>query len=74
MRINPASGIAFGVIYGTVVQNPFEFGKEAVTRMDKYLQGDTSAFGNGTIYIPTREIKKDNVTAYQAEQKKMLGQ
>jgi ribose transport system substrate-binding protein len=68
------SGIASGAIYGTVVQNPFEFGKEAVTMMDKYLGGDTNVFGSGKIYIPTREIKKDDVAAYQAEQKKILGQ
>jgi hypothetical protein len=30
--------------------------------------------GNGKIYIPTREIKQDNVAAYQAEVKKILGQ
>jgi ribose transport system substrate-binding protein len=68
------SGIASGAIYGTVVQNPFEFGKQAVTLMDEYLQGQTGVFGNGKIFIPTREIKKDNVAAYQAEQKQILGQ
>ncbi|HTV39197.1 MAG TPA: sugar-binding protein [Candidatus Sulfotelmatobacter sp.] len=67
------SGISSGDIYGTVVQNPFEFGKQAVTRMDKYLGGDTNAFGGTTIYIPTREIKKDNVAAYQSDRAKMLG-
>lgn len=67
------SGIASGAIYGTVVQNPFEFGRQAVTLMDKYLGGDTNAFGGATIYIPTREIKKDNVAAYQADQSKILG-
>jgi ribose transport system substrate-binding protein len=68
------SGIASGAIYGTVVQNPFEFGKQSVTLMDKYLHGDKSVVGNGKIYIPTREIKQDNVAAYQAEVKKILGQ
>lgn len=67
------SGIASGGIYGTVVQDPFEFGKRAVTLMDKYLGGDTNAFGGHEIYIPTREIKSDNVASYQAEQAKMLG-
>jgi ribose transport system substrate-binding protein len=67
------AGIAAGAIYGTVVQNPYEFGKHAVTLMDKYLGGDTNAFGGTTIYIPTREIKKDNVAAYQADRAKMLG-
>lgn len=67
------AGIASGDIYGTVVQNPFEFGKQSVTLMDKSLHGDKTVFGSGTIYIPTREIKKDNVAAYQAEVKKILG-
>ncbi|MGH7992189.1 MAG: substrate-binding domain-containing protein, partial [Limisphaerales bacterium] len=68
------AGIASGAIYGTVVQNPFEFGKDSVTRMDKYLHGDKSALAGGTIYIPTRDIKKDNAAAYQEEVKKILGQ
>jgi len=68
------AGIASGAIYGTVVQNPFEFGKQSVTLMDKSLRGDKTVFGNGTIYIPTRNIKQDNVAAYQAEVKKILGQ
>lgn len=68
------SGIASGAIYGTVVQNPFEFGRQAVTMMDKYLNGDTNVFGGGKIFIPTRDIKKDDVAQYQDYQKKILGQ
>jgi ribose transport system substrate-binding protein len=67
------NGIASGAIYGTVVQNPFEFGKDSVTRMDKYLHGDHSQL-SGKIFIPTRDIKQDNVAAYQAEVKNILGQ
>lgn len=67
------AGIAAGDIYGTVVQNPFEFGKQSVTLMDKYLHGDKSQL-TGKIFIPTRNIKKDNVADYQAEVKKILGQ
>jgi len=67
------TGIANGAIYGTVVQNPFEFGRQAVTGMAKYLGGDTNAFGGTKIFIPTREIKKDDVAAYQADRAKMLG-
>jgi ribose transport system substrate-binding protein len=67
------NGIASGAIYGTVVQNPFEFGRQSVTLMDKYLGGDTNVFGNTKIYIPTRNIKQADVAAYQAEQKKILG-
>jgi len=67
------SGIAAGDIYATVVQNPFEFGKQSVARMDKYLRGDKTDLA-GKIFIPTRNIKKDNVADYQAELKKILGQ
>jgi ribose transport system substrate-binding protein len=67
------TGIASGDIYGTVVQNPFEFGKQSVTRMEKYLKGDKTQL-DGKMFIPTRNIKKDNVADYQAEVKKILGQ
>jgi ribose transport system substrate-binding protein len=67
------SGIAAGDIYGTVVQNPFEFGRQSVTLMDNYLHGDKSKL-TGKIFIPTRDIKKDNVADYQVEVKKILGQ
>jgi ribose transport system substrate-binding protein len=67
------AGIASGAIYGTVVQNPFEFGKDSVTLMDKYLRGDKTVFANDKIYIPTRDIKSDNVAEYQAYKKKILG-
>jgi ribose transport system substrate-binding protein len=67
------AGIAAGDIYGTVVQNPFEFGKQSVTRMEKYLRGDHSQL-DGKMFIPTRDIKKDNVADYQAEVKNILGQ
>jgi ribose transport system substrate-binding protein len=67
------AGIASGDIYGTVVQNPFEFGRQSVTRMEKYLQGDKTQL-NGKMFIPTRDIKKDNVADYQAELKTILGQ
>ena len=55
------------------MQNPFEFGKQSVARMDKYLRGDKTDLA-GKIFIPTRNIKKDNVADYQAELKKILGQ
>jgi ribose transport system substrate-binding protein len=66
------SGIASGDIYGTVVQNPYEFGKQSVARMEKYLKGDKTQL-SGKMFIPTRDIKKDNVADYQAEVKKILG-
>jgi ribose transport system substrate-binding protein len=68
------AGVANGDIYGTVVQKPYEFGKQAITRMDKYLRGDKSQLAGGKMFVPTRDIKKDNVADFQAELKKLLGQ
>jgi len=67
-------GVAVGDIYGTVVQQPFEFGKQAITRMTKYLAGDKEALAGGKIIIPTRNIKKDDVAEFQKSLKKITGQ
>lgn len=67
-------GVASGDIYGTVVQQPFEFGKQAITRMDQYIRGDKSAFpASGKQFIPTLSIKKDSVGEFQARLKKLIG-
>jgi ribose transport system substrate-binding protein len=67
------AGVAAGDVYGTVVQQPYEFGKQAITRMDQYLHGDTNALAGGKIFIPTQAIKKDNVAEFQARLKSILG-
>jgi len=67
------AGIGSGEIYGTIVQQPYEFGKQAIERMDKYLHGDKSQLA-GKMYIPTQAIKKDNVADFQAKLKQLLGQ
>lgn len=67
------AGVASGMIYGTVVQQPYEFGKQAITRMDKYLRGDKSQLSDGKIYVPTQALKKDTVGAFQDKLKALLG-
>ena len=67
------AGIAAGDIYGTVVQQPFEFGKQSITRMEKYLNGDKTALAGGQIIIPTLNIKKAEVEEFQARLHKLLG-
>ena len=67
------SGIAAGDIYGTVVQQPYEFGKQAITKMTKYLGGDKAALAGGKFIIPTRNLKKDDVAEFLANKKKILG-
>ena len=58
-------GVASGDIHGTVVQQPYEFGKQAITRMAKHLAGDTDALSGGKQIVPTRSLKKDDVAAFQ---------
>ncbi|MBN1517356.1 sugar-binding protein [Candidatus Sumerlaeota bacterium] len=67
-------GVEEGTIYGTVVQQPFEFGYQAITRMANHLRGDADAIPEGKIVIiPTKNIMKDNVAEFSAQLKEMLG-
>lgn len=68
-------GVGSGSIYGTVVQNPFEIGKQTVTVMSKYLRGDKAAFGEEKkIYIPSRKLKQADIGDYLLERQKLLSQ
>lgn len=66
------AGIGTGDIYGTIVQNPLKIGYETISRMDKYLRGDKTQFGDGKILIPSQAITRGNLTEYQAVQKNQL--
>jgi len=66
-------GVAAGDIYGTVVQQPYEFGKQAITKMAQYIAGDKTALAGGKQIVPTKSLKKDDVAAFQANLKKILG-
>ena len=66
-------GVASGDIYGTVVQQPFEFGKQSITKMAKYLGGDQAALAGGQQIVPTRSLKKDDIAAFKADLAKILG-
>ncbi len=66
-------GVASGDIYGTVVQQPYEFGKQSITKMAKYLGGDKAALAGGQQIVPTRSLKKDDIAAFKADLAKILG-
>jgi ribose transport system substrate-binding protein len=56
------SGVKDGSIYATVVQQPFEFGYQAITLMEKALRGDKSTIPEAKqLFVPTLIIKKENV-------------
>jgi ribose transport system substrate-binding protein len=66
-------GVAKGSIYGTVVQQPFEFGKQAITKMAKYLGGDKDALAGGKQIVATKSLKKDDIAEFRANLNKTLG-
>lgn len=71
-------GIKDGSVYGTVVQNPFEYGRQSVTLLAGLARGkslaDLGVPADGFVNIPARQIRKDNVEEFWAELKKNLGE
>ena len=67
-------GIREGAIYGTVVQQPFEFGYQAIKLMTQALKGDKSFIpSNKQIIIPTMVINKSNVDEFKKKLQDLLG-
>jgi ribose transport system substrate-binding protein len=68
------AAIRDGSIYGTVVQQPFEFGRLAITNMAKYIRGDKSVVpDNHIIIVPTLEIDKSKVDDFSKKLDALLG-
>lgn len=68
------AGIKDGGIYGTVVQQPYEFGYQAIHLMSKILKGDKSAIPDSKqIFVPTLVIKKDNVEEFTKKINELRG-
>ncbi|MFZ0828259.1 MAG: substrate-binding domain-containing protein [Verrucomicrobiia bacterium] len=66
------AGIAAGDIYGSIVQKPYDIGRQAIIRMDKYLRGDKAQLSDGKILVPALAVTKENVAAFQASLKVIL--
>jgi ribose transport system substrate-binding protein len=68
------AGVKEGAIYATVVQQPYEFGKQSIELMAKVLAGDKSGIpANKQIFVPTLIIKKDTVEEFTAKINKLRG-
>ena len=71
-------GIVDGTVSGTVVQNPFEYGRTSVKILAGLARGkslaDLGVPESGFVDIPARTITKDNVEKFWAEKKKNLGE
>lgn len=67
-------GVKDGHIYGTVVQRPFEFGYQSVKLLKEIADGNRSRVpADKQLFIPTLSVKQDNVDAFWAELKSLVG-
>lgn len=68
------AGIRDGSIHGTIVQQPYEFGYQAVKRMTEALKGDKSFVPeNKQIIVPTLVVDKNNVDEFTKKLKALQG-
>jgi ribose transport system substrate-binding protein len=68
------AGIKGDAIYATVVQQPFEFGRQSIEMMTKILDGDRSMIpASKQILVPTKAVKRENVEAFIKEINQLRG-
>ena len=67
-------GILDGTVYGTVVQNPYEYGHRSVELLTALARRDSADLpSDAFIDIPARQIRKDDVEAFWSDLKTKLG-
>ena len=57
------AGIRDGAIHATVVQQPYEFGYQAITRMAQALKGDRSCLAGQALLTRRRDTKVESARA-----------
>ena len=63
-----------GVIHGTVVQQPYEFGLQSMKVLKSLAEGDTSVVpANKIIDVPVLVVNKGNVDEFWADLNRLLG-
>jgi len=68
------AGIREGLIHATVVQQPYEFGYQAIKLMARVLKGDKSVIpASKQIIIPTLVINKDGVEEFTRKINELRG-
>ena len=68
------AGVKSGAIFATVVQQPFEFGYQAVEMMVKIVGGDKSVIpASKQKYIPTLVIDQKNVDEFTTKINQLRG-
>ena len=68
------AGVKSGAIVGTVVQQPYEFGYQAIMLLEKVLTGDRSGIpATRQIFIPTKLIRQNNVDEFKTTLTQLRG-
>lgn len=68
-------GIQDGHVHGTVVQNPYEYGRKSVEVLVELTKENNSVIPEGGfIDIPARQIRKDNVVEFWDDLKTKVGE
>src|SRR6188768_1612889 len=68
------AGVKDGAIHATVVQQPYEFGYQAITRMAQAARGDRSFIpANKQIIVPTLVVNRANVDEFTRKIKELRG-
>ena len=68
------AGIKDGAIHATIVQQPYEFGYQAILLINKLLDGDRSVIPETKQnFVPTVIIKRDNVDDFIVKINKLKG-
>jgi ribose transport system substrate-binding protein len=68
------AGIKAGAIHGTVVQQPFEFGYQAIKLMAAALKGDRSGIpASKQMFVPTKIVKQADVEAFTQQINQLRG-
>jgi ribose transport system substrate-binding protein len=68
------TGVKSGAIVGTVVQQPYEFGYQSITLLQKALEGDRSGIPLGRqLFIPTKLIRQNNVDEFRTALTQLRG-
>jgi ribose transport system substrate-binding protein len=68
------AGVKDGSIHGTVVQQPYEFGYQAIMRMAQAVRGDRSFIpASKQIIVPTQVVKRANVEEFTTRINELRG-
>jgi ribose transport system substrate-binding protein len=69
------AGIQQGTVYGTVAQDPYNYGYRSMEILAALARGDESGIPESRfIEIPARQVRQDNVGAFWADLKSKLGE